>query len=43
MTRRQLEEYCDIEFESIEAVLAEYSTAELAAVATFIHNCCSCL
>ncbi len=49
MTKRQLEDYCDAEFENIEAVLAElkivvkkdksnYSTAELAAIATFLHN-----
>ncbi|MDA8242149.1 MAG: hypothetical protein M0Z67_17495 [Nitrospiraceae bacterium] len=50
MTDRQLREYCEAEFENIDAVLAElelvilpektsYTTAELAAAATFIHNC----
>lgn len=50
MTKQLLKEYCDAEFENIESVLAEialvvipgktkYTTAELAAVATFIHNC----
>lgn len=50
MTEQQLKEYCDAEFENIASVLAEidlvvtpakmqYTTAELAAVATFIHNC----
>jgi hypothetical protein len=50
MRREQLKEYCEAEFENIESVLAElaslvapgkleYSTAELAAMATFIHNC----
>lgn len=49
MTDRQLEEYCEAEFENIDAVIdelfsvvktsrAEYSTADLAAIATFIHN-----
>lgn len=49
MTKHQLKEYCDAEFENIETVLSElfavvkpkkpkYSTAELAAVATFVHN-----
>lgn len=50
MTDQQLKEYLDAEFENIASVLAEidlvvapariqYTTAELAAVATFIHNC----
>jgi uncharacterized protein YutE (UPF0331/DUF86 family) len=50
MTDQQLKEHCDAEFENIEAVLAEldliivpektgYTTAEMAAIATFIHNC----
>lgn len=50
MRSRQLKEYCEAEFENIDAVLAElasvvipgksqYSTPELAAMATFIHNC----
>lgn len=49
MTKQQLKEYCDAEFENIEAVLSElksivkteksnYSIAELAAIATFVHN-----
>lgn len=49
MTRQQLKEYCEAEFENIDAVVSElfsvvktekseYSTAELAAIATFIHN-----
>jgi hypothetical protein len=49
MTDQQLKEYCDAEFENIASVLAEielvvapakvqYTTAELAAIATFIHN-----
>ena len=49
MTDQQLREYCDAEFENIESVMAEidlviepekteYTTAEMAAVATFIHN-----
>ena len=49
MTERQLEEYCEAEFENIDAVVSElfnvvradkpeYSVAELAAIATFIHN-----
>lgn len=49
MTKQQLKNYCDAEFENIEAVLTElkkilhtetsnYSTAELAAIATFLHN-----
>ena len=49
MTKQQLKDYCDAEFENIEAVLIElkkilntetsnYSTAELAAIATFLHN-----
>jgi hypothetical protein len=50
MKKEQLEEYCDAEYESIDAVLTEiasllvpgkahYSTPELAALATFVHNC----
>ncbi|MEW6108973.1 MAG: hypothetical protein AB1632_07405 [Nitrospirota bacterium] len=50
MTKKQLREYCDAEFENIDSVLSElalvirprkqkYSVAELAAAATFIHNC----
>lgn len=49
MKKEQLKEYCDAEFENVDAVLIElfsvvknkksrYSTAELAAIATFIHN-----
>ncbi|MBI5055627.1 MAG: hypothetical protein HZB61_03295 [Nitrospirae bacterium] len=48
MTKQQLKEYSDAEFENIDTVLyqlkallkpeAGYSIAELAAVATFIHN-----
>ncbi len=50
MKKGQLREYCDAEYENIDTVLAEiaslmvpgksdYSTPELAALATFIHNC----
>jgi hypothetical protein len=50
MTKQQLKDYCEAEFEKIESVLTElravvgenkatYSTAELAAMATFIHFC----
>jgi|GEM_PF-1789938 hypothetical protein len=50
MKKEQLREYCEAEYENIDAVLAEivtlmapgksdYSTPELAALATFIHNC----
>lgn len=50
MTKKQLREYCNAEFENIDSVLSElalvvkpkkqkYSVAELAAAATFIHNC----
>jgi len=49
MTKQQLKEYCDAEFENIDTVLyqikqvvkpeADYSVADLAAIATFIHNC----
>jgi len=50
MPGQMLKEYCDAEFENIDTVLSElyavvmtektdYSTAELAAIATFIHNC----
>lgn len=49
MKRQQIKEYCDAEFENIDAVLIElfsvvknkkskYTIAELAAIATFIHN-----
>lgn len=49
MKKQQLREYCEAEFENIDAVLSElfyivipdkieYSTAELAAIATFVHN-----
>jgi len=49
MTKDQLCKYCDAEFENIETVNAElcsvvesgkseYSIAELAAIATFLHN-----
>jgi hypothetical protein len=49
MTKDQLSKYCDAEFENIETVNAElwsvvesgkteYSIAELAAIATFLHN-----
>ncbi|MBU0987681.1 MAG: hypothetical protein KKH68_10570 [Proteobacteria bacterium] len=49
MTDDQLREYCDAEFENIDAVevelrsivrpeKSEYSIAELAAISTFIHN-----
>lgn len=48
MIKQQLEEYCGAEFENIDTVLyqlkdvlkpeAGYSVAELAAIATFIHN-----
>ena len=50
MTKHQLKEYCSAEFENIDAVLSEivvvisadksrYTTVELAAISTFIHNC----
>lgn len=49
MPGQKLKEYCEAEFENIDTVVAElhsvvrlekgYSTAELAAIATFIHNC----
>jgi len=50
MTKKQLKEYCEAEFENIDSVLSElalvvkpkkakYSVADLAAAATFIHNC----
>ncbi len=50
MITQRLRDYCEAEFENIDAVLAEllsiletgrmdYSIAELASVATFIHNC----
>jgi uncharacterized protein YutE (UPF0331/DUF86 family) len=50
MTKQQLKEYCDAEFENIDAVVSDLSsvvkndktnflTPELAAIATFIHNC----
>ncbi|MHB8844711.1 MAG: ribonuclease toxin HepT-like protein [Nitrospirota bacterium] len=49
MPNRQLREQCEAEFENIDAVVAElfllakpekseYSVAELAAMATFLHN-----
>jgi len=49
MTNQQLKEYCEAEFENIEIVIGElftvvkpqkrkYSTVELAAIATFLHN-----
>jgi hypothetical protein len=49
MTKDQIKESCEAEFENIDATLAElaliakpdkpaYSTGELAALATFIHN-----
>lgn len=49
MTKQQAKEYCEAEFENIDAVMAElsmvvkqgkeeYTTADLAAMATFIHN-----
>lgn len=50
MTSQRLKEYCEAEFENISTVTSElfsvveagksdYSVAELAAMATFIHNC----
>ena len=50
MIKQQLKEYCEAEFENIDTVLyelyaivrvekSEYSIAELAATATFLHNC----
>ncbi|OGB87126.1 hypothetical protein A3H38_00525 [candidate division WOR-1 bacterium RIFCSPLOWO2_02_FULL_46_20] len=49
MTKDRTKEYCEAEFENIDATVAElvlitepgkaaYSTADLAAMATFIHN-----
>ncbi|HBR16560.1 MAG: hypothetical protein A3G39_09930 [Deltaproteobacteria bacterium RIFCSPLOWO2_12_FULL_43_16] len=49
MTSLRLKEYCEAEFENIDTVVSElffvvrpkkidYSTAELAAIAAFIHN-----
>lgn len=49
MKNHQLKEYCEAEFENIDTVVSElfsivkakksgYSIAELAAIATFIHN-----
>ena len=49
MTKDQAKKYCEAEFENIDVTLAElalvyapgkaaYSTAELAAMATYIHN-----
>ncbi len=49
MTREQLKDHCEAEFENIQAVLeelrfvvrpgkADYTVAELAASATFLHN-----
>jgi len=50
MIKQQLKEYCEAEFENIDTVVSElfsvvsagksdYSIAELAAIATFLHNC----
>lgn len=50
MKAKQLKEYCEAEFENIDTVIdnlfsvvnpakSKYSTPELAAIATFIHNC----
>ncbi len=50
MTKKRLKEYCEAEFENISTVAAEvfslvqegksqYSVAELAAIAAFLHNC----
>lgn len=50
MSNQQLKEYCAAEFENIDAVFAElfnvvqpdkaeYTAAELAAIAVFVHNC----
>jgi len=52
MPKHQLKKYCEAEFENIDTVVfelfsivktakSEYSNAELAAIATFIHNCYS--
>ncbi|MEN8262315.1 MAG: hypothetical protein ABFR82_02520 [Nitrospirota bacterium] len=49
MTDQQLKKYCDAEFENIDTVVSDllsvvkeeaddYSTPELAAIATFLHN-----
>lgn len=49
MTKNRIKEYCEAEFENIDLTIAEldlivksdksvYSTGELAAMATFIHN-----
>ncbi len=49
MTEQQLKEYCEAEFENIDAVVSDlfsvikdddsdYSTPDIAAIATFIHN-----
>lgn len=49
MTRQQLKEYCEAEVENIDVIVSElfnvvetketgYSIAELAAIATFLHN-----
>jgi len=49
MTKNQFKEYCEAEFENIDTVVHElfsicrtrkvkYSTVELAAIATFMHN-----
>ena len=49
MTKQKTKEYCEAEFENIESSLAElfkvideangaFSTGDLAAIATFIHN-----
>jgi len=50
MKKKQLKEYCDAEFENIDSVLSQlalllkpkkqkYPVADMAAIATFIHNC----
>jgi hypothetical protein len=49
MTKTQFKEYCEVEFESLQKVISEifivvqrdkddYSTADLAAISTFLHN-----
>ena len=49
MKRHEVKEYCEAEFENIDSVLRElfslakgrknhYTTAELASIATFVHN-----
>jgi len=50
MKKQQLREYCEAEFENIDNVISQlislvktekidYSISELAAMATFLHNC----